>query len=109
MQNFDRELKDKKDALDQYSALTHIVLDMLESKKRECKMFFVALLCSLFVNVIIVVGFLYYESQQEYSDTVTTTTEQEVSGTDSEINNVEGDQYKDTSVHNDEREKQNAC
>ena len=117
MQNFDRELKDKKDALDQYSALTHIVLDMLESKKRECKMFFVALLCSLFVNVIIVVGFLYCESQWEYSDTVTTTTEQEVSdtvtttteqevsGTDSEINNVEGDQYKDTSVHNDEREK----
>lgn len=105
MQNFDRELKDKKDALDQYSALTHIVLDMLESKKRECKMFFVALLCSLFVNVIIVVGFLYYESQWEYSDTVTTTTEQEVSGTDSEINNVERDQYKDTSVHNDEREK----
>lgn len=105
MQNFDRELKDKKDALDQYSALTHIVLDMLESKKRECKMLFVALLCSLFVNVIIVVGFLYYESQWEYSDTVTTTTEQEVSGTDSEINNAEGDQYKDTSVHNDEREK----
>lgn len=105
MQNFDKELKDKKDALDQYSALTHIVLDMLESKKHECKMFFVALICSLFVNVIIVVGFLYYESQWEYSDTTTTTTEQEVSGADSEINNVKGDQYRDNSVHNDEREE----
>nr|DAM10871.1 MAG TPA: hypothetical protein [Caudoviricetes sp.] len=28
---------------------------------------------------------------------------QEVSGTDSEINNVEGNLYKDNAVHNDER------
>lgn len=101
MQKFDRELQDEKDALDQYSALTHIVLDMLESKKRECKLFFIALIFSLIVNVIIVGGFLWYESQWEYTDTVTTTTEQEVSGTDSEINNIEGDQYKDNSVHNE--------
>lgn len=101
MQKFDRELQDEKDALDQYSALTHIVLDMLESKKRECKLFFIALIFSLIVNVIIVGGFLWYESQWGYTDTVTTTTEQEVSGTDSEINNVKGDQYKDDSVHNE--------
>ncbi len=101
MQKFDRELQDEKDALDQYSALTHIVLDMLESKKRECKLFFIALIFSLIVNVIIVGGFLWYESQWEYTDIVTTTTEQEVSGTDSEINNIEGDQYKDNSVHNE--------
>lgn len=101
MQKFDRELQDEKDALDQYSALTHIVLDMLESKKRECKLFFIALIFSLIVNVIIVGGFLWYESQWEYTDTVTTTTEQEVSGTDSEINNIEGDQYRDNSVHNE--------
>ena len=103
MQGLEKELRNEKDALDQYSALTHIVVDMLESKKRECKMFFIALLCSLLVNVITLVGFLYYESQWDYKDTTTTTTEQEVSGTDSEINNVEGDQYKDNSIHNDER------
>lgn len=103
MQGLEKELRNEKDALDQYSALTHIVVDMLESKKRECKMFFIALLCSLLVNVITLVGFLYYESQWDYKDTITTTTEQEVSGTDSEINNVEGDQYKDNSIHNDER------
>lgn len=103
MQGLEKELRNEKDALDQYSALTHIVVDMLESKKRECKMFFIALLCSLLVNVITLVGFLYYESQWDYKGTITTTTEQEVSGTDSEINNVEGDQYKDNSIHNDER------
>lgn len=101
MQKFEQEIKNEKDALEQYSALTHIVLDMLESKKRECKMFFIALVCSLVINVIIVVAFLYYESQWEYTDTITTTTEQEVSGTDSEINNVEGNQYKDNSTHNE--------
>lgn len=101
MQKFEQEIKNEKDALEQYSALTHIVLDMLESKKRECKMFFIALVCSLVINVIIVVAFLYYESQWEYTDTITTTTEQEVSGTDSEINNVEGNRYKDNSTHNE--------
>lgn len=101
MQKFEQEIKNEKDALEQYSALTHIVLDMLESKKRECRMFFIALICSLVINVIIVVAFLYYESQWEYTDTITTTTEQEVSGTDSEINNVEGNQYKDNSTHNE--------
>ena len=101
MQKFEQEIKNEKDALEQYSALTHIVLDMLESKKRECKMFFIALVCSLVINVIIVVAFLCYESQWEYTDTITTTTEQEVSGTDSEINNVEGNQYKDNSIHNE--------
>lgn len=78
MQKFEQEIKNEKDALEQYSALTHVVLDMLESKKRECKMFFIALVCSLAINVIIVVAFLYYESQWEYTDTITTTTEQEV-------------------------------
>ena len=52
----DKEIQDEKDALDQYSALTHIVLDMLESKKRECKLFFIALIFSLVVNVVIVGG-----------------------------------------------------
>lgn len=63
MQKFEQGIKNEKDALEQYSALTHVVLDMLESKKRECKMFFIALVCSLAINVIIVVAFLYYESQ----------------------------------------------
>lgn len=69
MQGLEKELRNEKDALDQYSALTHIVVDMLESKKRECKMFFIALLCSLLVNVITLVGFLYYESQWDYKNT----------------------------------------
>ena len=93
------EIKTEEDAMEQYGALTHIVLDMLESKKRESKLFFVALIISLIMNVVIVGIFLWYESTWDYITTETTT--QEVSGEDSEINNVDGDQYKDSAVHNE--------
>lgn len=103
--NILNKIKQEEDALNQYEALTHIVFDMLEAKKKECKLFFIAFIISVCVNVVIVGGFLWYESQWERSitETVTTTTEQEVSGTDSDINNVKGDQYNDEAVHNEER------
>ena len=44
---------------------------------------------------------LWYESQWEYTTTETITTTQEVEGDNAEINNVEGNQYKDNSVHNE--------
>lgn len=93
------EIKTEEDAMEQYGALTHIVMDMLEAKKKESKMFFVALIISLIMNVVIVGIFLWYESTWDYTTTETTT--QEVSGHDSDINNVDGDQYKDSAVHNE--------
>lgn len=48
------EIKTEEDAMEQYGALTHIVMDMLEAKKKESKMFFVALIISLIMNVVIV-------------------------------------------------------
>lgn len=53
------ELRNEHDALEQYSALTHIVLDLLESKKRECRLFFIALMSSLATNLVIVFAFLF--------------------------------------------------
>ena len=101
MKNFKDEIKDKEDALEQYSALTHIVWDLCEAKKKESRLFLVALLVSLFINVLIVGMFIWYELQWEYQETIATVTEQEVSGTDSEINNVDGNQYNDNSAHNE--------
>lgn len=55
--------------------------------------------------ISMVVGFFIYESQFEIVDTVTTeetvTYEQEVSGENSNINNVEGNQYNDNATHNE--------
>lgn len=53
------ELRNEHDALEQYSALTHIVLDLLESKKRECRLFFIALMSSLATNLVVVFAFLF--------------------------------------------------
>ena len=53
------ESHNEHDALEQYSALTHIVLDLLESKKRECRLFFIALMSSLATNLAVVFVFLF--------------------------------------------------
>lgn len=95
------ELRQEENALDQCSALTHIVLDMLEVKRRECKMFFVALIISILVNLGIVGISMYVITGFDYEE-ITTTTTQEVDGKSS-INNVEGDQYTDDAVHRDEK------
>ena len=58
---------------------------------------------SIAVNIIIVGAFLWYESQWEYETTTTTT--QTVEGDSAEINNVEGNQYKDSASHYEGTEK----
>ncbi len=71
-----------------------VLRDVLEYKKREARFLFIALVVSLCLNLAEVGAFLFYESQWEYSDTVTTTT-QSVDGDDGSI--VNGDQYNDES------------
>jgi hypothetical protein len=50
-------------------------------------------------------GFFWYESQFEYDEVYTTTeqVDQEVSGSNSSINNIEGNQYNGNAIHNDNR------
>ena len=83
------------DDLDQSLAIIQICQDLLEHKRRDTKLLFVALIISLCLNVVITCIFLWYESGWEYSDTVTTTTEQTVDGENGNI--VNGDQYNDQS------------
>lgn len=56
------------------------------------------------IVISMVVGFFWYESQFEVVTTTSTTTtteiDQEVSGENSEINNVSGNYYKDNATHN---------
>ena len=85
----------KSDELNQSFAVIEICKDLLEHKKRDTRILFVSLIISLCMNFAIVGAFLWYESGWEYSDTVTTTTEQVVDR-DSE-STINGDQYNDDS------------
>ena len=94
-------IRDDTDALDQSIALNRIVMTLLTAQKENNKRLFIALVVSLLMNAFIVAGFLWYESQWEYVTTSTETVEttQSVEGDNAQINNVEGNQYNDNSVH----------
>lgn len=85
----------KSDELGQSFAVIEICKDLLEHKKRDTKILFVSLIISLCMNFAIVGAFLWYESGWEYSDTVTTTTEQVVDRDSGST--INGDQYNDDS------------
>lgn len=83
--------------MDEYKAFAELMKDMLEYKKKEAKLLFILLIISFIVNIAQVGAFLWFESQWEFNDTITTTTttEQSVDGDDGSI--VNGDQYNDQS------------
>lgn len=93
----------EEDVVEQSLALVSIVKDLLETTKQHLAKIYVILAISLLTNLMIVGAFLWYESCM--STTVETKTEtvttQTVDGENSEINNVEGNQYKDNAIHND--------
>lgn len=77
------------------------VLDASNSHHRFIvKILGVLLGLSILFNAVTVGAFVWYESQFEYvcDDSGQT---QEISGENSNINNVEGDQYNDSAIHND--------
>lgn len=90
-----------------------LLVEMVKNQKNNfkiiMKLYLITLVCFTIIIISMVVGFLIYESQFEQLETTTETTyEQEVSGNDSEINNVEGNLYKDNATHND-RKRLDAC
>lgn len=97
------EIQTEEDALDQSIALNRITLSMLEAQKESNRRMGRIIIALIIAIVVMFCAFLRYESQwenvEEVEETITTT--QEVSGEDAEINNVQGDQYNDSSVHNE--------
>lgn len=71
------KIKEEEDALDQSVALNKIVMQLLKTKAQENKRLWIALVMSILVNLFIVGGFLWYESQWEYTTTTTTEVTQE--------------------------------
>ena len=66
------------------------------------RVFIIIMCCMTVLLVSMVIGFFVYESQfeTELETTTETTITQEVSGEDSTINNVGGNQYNDNATHN---------
>lgn len=89
------------------NTMNKLLLEMVKNQKENIsklvKLFIVVIICYTIVLISGIVCFFVYESQfeKEYDPYTETTITQEVSGNDSEINNVSGDMYKDNSVHNE--------
>ena len=101
-ENYIEEMENEEEALNQSLALNKVIINLLKQQRETNKRMFIALIDSILVNLAIVGGFLWYESQWEYTETKEIT--QEVSGNDSDINNVSGNQYKDSAIHNEGKE-----
>lgn len=97
----------KGEDVEQVEVVNNLLLDMVknqrENNKSMVKIFITSIICLTIILLCGIFGFFYYEGQFDYtaSETTTKTITQEISGTDSEINNVDGDMYKDNSVHNE--------
>lgn len=79
------KLKEEEDALDQSIALNKIVMNLLKTKAQENKRLWIALVISILVNLAIVGGFLWYESQWEYFTETTTEVTQDTTGEGSNL------------------------
>lgn len=101
-ENYIEEMENEEEALNQSLALNKAIINLLKQQRETNKRMFIALIVSILVNLAIVGGFLWYESQWEYTETKEIT--QEISGNDSDINNVSGNQYKDSAIHNEGKE-----
>ena len=92
---------------EQIEATNKLLLEMAKNQKENIrniiKVFIITIFCYTLILISMVVGFFVYESQFETveTETVTETVTQEVSGENSTINNVEGNQYNDSSTHNE--------
>lgn len=82
--------------------LLQMVKNQKENNKNMIRVFIITMCCMTILLVSIIIGFFVYESQfeTELETTNETTITQEVSGEDSTINNVEGNQYNDNATHN---------
>lgn len=55
-------------------AINSVAIELLSQQRQHSRHLFVALIISILVNIAIVVAFLVYEAQWEYTDNITTET-----------------------------------
>lgn len=69
-----------KQTLEEAQALNRIILDLLTQKKKEHTRLWIIILALIFVNLLEVGLFVWYESQFEITETTTTTTVEQDTG-----------------------------
>lgn len=99
----------KDDYVKQLEATNELLIEMAknqkESSKNSLKIYIVTIICLTSLLITMVIGFIVYELQFEeinddFEQIETITTTQEVSGENSEINNILGDMYNDNASKN---------
>lgn len=99
-------MEKENEQLKQSQAVNAMLLEVIRNQrgnnKYALKVFVITIVCYTALLIAMVVGFFVYESQFEVTEQVVTetTTTQEVSGENSEINNVRGNMYNDNATHN---------
>lgn len=94
---------------EQTQAMNKLLLEIVKTQKSNTKslikVFIATIICYTVLLLSLILGFFWYESQFETSEKIVEekTIAQEVSGENSETNNVEGNLYKDSAVHNERR------
>lgn len=118
-----RSFVDEADSVKQAMLLARVSNDASEKADRQNKRLWLALAGSIIGNVILVIvmvcSVIYMQAHAQemlnkglenalqaiaeiqIEGTATTTTEQTVEGDSAEINNVDGDMYKDNATHNE--------
>lgn len=92
---------------EQVQATNKLLLEMVKNQRDNTRnivrLFIITVICYTVLLVAMILGFFWYESQFTYTEEIITeeVITQEVSGDDAEINNVEGNMYKDNATHND--------
>lgn len=91
--------------LEQTQALNTLLIEMNKNQKSSNKLLVRTLVASAICYTIIIlamiIGFFWYESQFEASETVQTTTTMTTEGENANINTVmDGNMYNDSSVRN---------
>lgn len=101
MDSFEQELMNKDKEL--VDLLTQVIQNQRANNKALVRVIIVVSICYTLVVGSMVGAFMWRESQYDYTETYTYSeeVEQEASGENSTINNVNGNQYNDSAVHNE--------
>lgn len=87
--------------------INQVLVEVIKNQKRSFKsleIIFITTVISLTVIICGMIGcFAWYESQFETTETVKTEVTQEVEGEGNSINNVNGNQYNDNAIHNEDK------
>lgn len=79
------QLREETGALDQSIALNKITMKLLHDRAADCKRLWIALVISILVNLALVGGFLWYESEWDYTTETTTITQDTGEGTGNNV------------------------